>query len=265
MPMQILRTPTPNLPPTGLAEGQLSVEMASVPPKLWVGVPVTIDASGRIQLNASAGGIPEPTTAGNYLRTNTGTWVAGLPLTGGLLGGVNNDIQLDVNLRVASGTGIRVNNWGSTSATGINVEQWGSAPGLNIGYAGTGRAVSIIANNPGYSSTTTGLYLRGDSVAAQVLIEGWRVNPTTTRMFAIRANGSVQIVHESIIIGAVSELPNVALDVRGNVAVGDPTGPTVTGAGSVNISGGYYVNGKAMVFGAPDSAGAGYRTVSIEN
>lgn len=29
------------------------------------------------------GGIPEPTTAGNYLRTGNGTWVAGMPLSGG--------------------------------------------------------------------------------------------------------------------------------------------------------------------------------------
>lgn len=51
MPMQIRRTLTANNPPTGLAEGQLSVEMASTPPKLWVGVPVAISSNQRVQLN----------------------------------------------------------------------------------------------------------------------------------------------------------------------------------------------------------------------
>jgi collagen triple helix repeat protein len=38
------------------------------------------------QLAGSGGGIPEP-TSGNNLRTNTGTWIPGLPLTGGTLTG----------------------------------------------------------------------------------------------------------------------------------------------------------------------------------
>src|SRR5262245_34874571 len=42
----IRRTATPNLPPTGLAEGELSVEMAN-PLRLWVGVPTSIDATGK--------------------------------------------------------------------------------------------------------------------------------------------------------------------------------------------------------------------------
>lgn len=88
MPMQIRGTLTPNSPPTGLAERQLCVEMASSPPVLWCGVPTSVDASGRVRLNAV--GIPEPTTAGNYLRTNTGTWVAGLPLSGGTLSSPGN-------------------------------------------------------------------------------------------------------------------------------------------------------------------------------
>ena len=43
--VQINRTATPNNPPTGLLEGELSVEMAD-PTRLWVGVPTTIDPSG---------------------------------------------------------------------------------------------------------------------------------------------------------------------------------------------------------------------------
>lgn len=52
MPMQIKGTVTPNSPPTGLVERQLSVEMGSSPPKLWCGVPASIDpVNGRVQIS----------------------------------------------------------------------------------------------------------------------------------------------------------------------------------------------------------------------
>jgi len=44
--VQIRRTATPNNPPVGLSEGELSVEMAN-PLRLWVGVPTSIDATGK--------------------------------------------------------------------------------------------------------------------------------------------------------------------------------------------------------------------------
>lgn len=50
MPMQIRRTDG-NGPPTNLAEGQLSVEMDTTPPRLWVGVPASLDASLRRLVN----------------------------------------------------------------------------------------------------------------------------------------------------------------------------------------------------------------------
>lgn len=56
MVMQIRRTLTANNAPSGLAEGQLACELASDPPKLWVGVPVSLDPSGRRLVVPSAGG-----------------------------------------------------------------------------------------------------------------------------------------------------------------------------------------------------------------
>lgn len=50
MPIQIRRTRTPNLAPSGLLPGQLSVEMASNPPRLWVGVPADIDPTLRREI-----------------------------------------------------------------------------------------------------------------------------------------------------------------------------------------------------------------------
>lgn len=64
MPMQIRRTATPDLPPTGLAEGQLGVEMASDPPRVWVGVPTAVDPSGRRLL------VPAPAQSGATAPTN---------------------------------------------------------------------------------------------------------------------------------------------------------------------------------------------------
>jgi len=56
MALQIRRTITPNRAPTGLKPGQLGVELASVPPKLWCGAPNSVDVSERVLLN----GLPGP-------------------------------------------------------------------------------------------------------------------------------------------------------------------------------------------------------------
>lgn len=50
--VQIKRTVSPNLPPTGLLPGELAIEMAS-PTRLWVGVPTSIDPTGRRSLSSS--------------------------------------------------------------------------------------------------------------------------------------------------------------------------------------------------------------------
>jgi hypothetical protein len=68
MPMQILRTPTVNNLPTALVEGQLAIEMASTPPRLWCGVPPAINVDGRKLIN------PQATMAGG---TAPGSPVAG--------------------------------------------------------------------------------------------------------------------------------------------------------------------------------------------
>jgi len=54
MAIQIRRTATPDNPPSDLVPGQLAVEMASDPPRLWCGVPATIDPSGRVQVGGGA-------------------------------------------------------------------------------------------------------------------------------------------------------------------------------------------------------------------
>lgn len=53
MTIQIRRTATPDNPPPGLMPGQLAVEMASSPPRLWCGVPYEINPSGRVEIGRS--------------------------------------------------------------------------------------------------------------------------------------------------------------------------------------------------------------------
>lgn len=91
---QVTRTSTPlNAPAAGsLLPGQLAVEMATQPsPRMWVGVPTTIDPTGRRLLVSSTGGggggIPDAPTDGQiYGRDGeTETWVPVLPLAGGAM------------------------------------------------------------------------------------------------------------------------------------------------------------------------------------
>jgi hypothetical protein len=113
--VQIYRTATVGKAPdaNSLAEGELVVEMASQPAKLWVGVPQSVDASGRVPIGWSSGGgggggdfsvsigdtppaTPIPgdlwwdSVGGNlYIRFNDGTsaqWVIAVASAGGGLG-----------------------------------------------------------------------------------------------------------------------------------------------------------------------------------
>lgn len=95
---RVTRTSSPNLAPAAgsLVPGQLAVEMATQPnPRLWVGVPTTIDPTGRrLIVNSTGGGgggggIPDAPTDGSiYGRDGaTETWVQVLPLTGGTMQG----------------------------------------------------------------------------------------------------------------------------------------------------------------------------------
>src|SRR6187551_967429 len=101
--LQILRTSTPDKAPLAgsLVPGELAVEMASTPTRLWVGVPTTIDASGMKLLNAGGGVIiadaaPAAPNAGDlwwesdtgilwlwYVDVDGGQWVQAAGSAGG--------------------------------------------------------------------------------------------------------------------------------------------------------------------------------------
>jgi len=71
--VQINRTPTPNNPPVALLEGELSVEMAT-PTRLWVGVPVALDPTGKKLLHDS-------TVLGSYVLKTGDTMSGNLNLS----------------------------------------------------------------------------------------------------------------------------------------------------------------------------------------
>lgn len=94
---RVTRTTQPGLAPASgsLVPGQLAVEMATQPnPRLWVGVPTNIDATGRRLIVSGGGGggggggsFPEAPTDGQiYGRDGeTQSWLPVLPITGGTL------------------------------------------------------------------------------------------------------------------------------------------------------------------------------------
>lgn len=85
---------------------------------------------------AGGSGIPEPTTAGSFLRTNTGTWVAGLPLTAGQTNALTGPLQL----ASAAGGGFPATSllFGTDTATPVSqIAQGAIAGGLYIGAGAT--------------------------------------------------------------------------------------------------------------------------------
>lgn len=84
--------------------------------KVWNGTTWTAASGG------GSAGIGEPTTAGSFLRTNTGAWVGGLPLTStvtatvpGVVMTVNDSswANYGIGMTVVDGQGIRVENQGA--------------------------------------------------------------------------------------------------------------------------------------------------------
>jgi hypothetical protein len=94
---RVTRTSQPNLAPASgsLVPGQLAIEMATQPnPRLWVGVPTTIDPTGRrLVVNSTGGGggggIPDAPTDGQIYGRDGATelWIPVLALTGGTMQG----------------------------------------------------------------------------------------------------------------------------------------------------------------------------------
>jgi hypothetical protein len=152
MPQKITinRTATPDLAPTALLPGELSVEMASIPPKLWVGVPTAIDATGMKLLNppAAGGGLDQATADGLYVNvfgdvmngalnitdatatssTTTGalTVTGGVGIAGGLTTGAASSVGGTLTVTSAAGATLNLNKPVSSNSSQIRGQDNGS-------------------------------------------------------------------------------------------------------------------------------------------
>lgn len=100
------------------------------------------------------GGIPEPSATGNFLRTNTGTWVAGLPISAGTANSLTGPLQL-ANAG-SGGFGPNALLFGST----------GGVPGGQIAsFAPAGTTLSMAA---GATTTTAGEFMARATTACGI-------------------------------------------------------------------------------------------------
>jgi hypothetical protein len=144
--VQIKRTPTPNAAPVGLWEGELSVEMASNPPRLWIGVPTSIDPNGRRQLNTAEG------TIGNYLPLAGGQITGSLTVDNALTAGsvTSGGTILGNQLRVREGGG---DEWAWYSPVAGTLTLWRNGDLYSFNTAG---AFSISGNFSAGGAITSG-------------------------------------------------------------------------------------------------------------
>lgn len=152
---RVTRTSQPGLAPApgSLVPGQLAVEMATQPwPRLWVGVPTTIDTTGRRLLISSSGGggggatIPDAPTDGQIYGRNgeTETWQPVLPIAGGTMTG-----------------NLVLNNVANLPLEAVPLEQIGSFLGFPV------QSLAPTSPEPGdfWFNTNTGQLLQWDGSA----------------------------------------------------------------------------------------------------
>jgi Chaperone of endosialidase len=155
--VQIKRTSTNDLPPTGLLPGELCVEMG-VPTRLWVGVPTAIDSTGKKLLAA-------PTTGSFVLKS-------GDTMTGSLtISPAASSAQLALNKAAVAGS--------ESSVIGLRggFARWGLFLGdgtaESSGNAGSNFAINRYADNGAFiaSALTIGrangnMYVYGGIISA---------------------------------------------------------------------------------------------------
>jgi hypothetical protein len=128
--VQIKRTSTNDLPPTGLLPGELCVEMG-VPTRLWVGVPTSVDSTGKKLLAA-------PTTGSFVLKS-------GDTMTGSLTIGPASSNAYFTLAKASSGLTNVVQ--GTKAGLGRWAVELGDAAAESSGNAGSDFAITRFADN----------------------------------------------------------------------------------------------------------------------
>jgi len=227
--MQILRTEAGG-PPVGLAEGELSIEYTT-PPRLWCGAPLSIDSNGRVQVNVAGGsGIPEPTTGPGWLRAmnGSGSWVAGLPLTGGVLSG---SLRFGALADMGVGT-INAQNYYQNGFPFVAAIVRGTNFGLGVSGV--------------FTALTTGTqnFAFGNNTMSSITWEAGNIAIGNDAMRTATSQGNVAIGQFSLGDGAVGGNNNIAIgryamrQATGNAAANIAIGPSALlriNAGQRNI------------------------------
>jgi hypothetical protein len=204
--------------------------------------------------------VPEPTLPGNFLRTNTGTWEAGLPLTGGTLTGPGNlttsgfvtignpatdptgsirltpgsDMLMMPVLRVSDGPGLN------------QLGQWGWN-GLVVGVP-TGPPVFA----PGSINTPGGYFVNGVSIGTPPFLPlagGTLTAPGWLSVNELRLDPTMNDWRISYDINGLTvnpswtSFPFLRVGPGGVVTIGNATAGAMGGGGNLNISGDYFRNG----------------------
>jgi hypothetical protein len=273
--MQIKRSLAVGLPPSGLADGQLAVELAQTPPRLWCGVPAAIDATERVQLNLW------PTQAqlgGPFLLASAGPF---LPLTGpaatrtGPLTINSTGFGDNLTLTTSGGTagmtfgsfasGAMVEWIGGTSMTFTVLPSFTAALALNTSGIVIGSPTGPAVTGAGNINMQGDLFKNGVNLTANApflpLAGGTLSGPgnLTTSGFVSIGNpatdptASVRLTPGSDMLSMpalfVSDGPGLNQMGRwgwNGIVVGQPTGAPVFSPGSVNAEGGYFINGTSI-------------------
>lgn len=259
--IKLRRTETPDEPPVGLQVGEPSVEIASTPPKLWIGVPTTINAAGRA-LVAGAPTLPAGGAVNEVLTKASATdRDVGWRAVGIALGSNSTAIGVDAlavntgNFNVAYGNNALTSNTATSGNTAVGanalqacVTNWNTA----VGFTSLGALAS------GEHNTALGFQ------AAQSVVDA---NHSTFVGFRARPAGEGQT--NQLVIGydavgngshtiTLGDGQVVSLHTRAGLVLDSATGGS-QGLGTVN-SKGLFVDGVGVT--ALPSGGAQYTVLT---
>lgn len=196
--------------PTGLDVGELGIDLAS-PPRLWVGCPAAVDASGLLRLHVAdpggpylplTGGTLQPASGGNpltiqvaqgnyanivYNNTNIRTWTAGPDDVGrfifwdgtasryGLIIGTDGNVTAPGSITTNTGVNIGSNTW-LNAASGSAVIGYDLGVGNQLYVGGPGViAGNLSVGGTGYfaNSLTCDATIVGDWVRGTSDVTSW--------------------------------------------------------------------------------------------
>jgi len=233
--VQHLYTVNPNSPPPAntLLVGELGLELAT-PAKIWVGVPTSMDPTGRKLLidSGDTGGasFPEaPADAKVYGRQGTvQDWLEVLPITGGtLVGGLTIRTDVDVNnltiLATGAGwPGVKWNTTQATSAAGYFESQRYGLPRWGMEFGGT-------QNESGFNNGTDFLLNRFSDLGAIL---------SPAPLAIKRSTGAITVATSLLLTYTISAAQHAV-----NKAYTDATYAPIVSGGYLPISGGSLTGG----------------------